>query len=145
MRQLQRTIRQHFRKGYDAAWEPGEESLVHSTVESAVDRDDWHVVLDQLCVFDFVGVLFLQGRPGDLRIDDEGRTFTHRIERQRVRRLRQTLRIEHVTATAASAALALRSVSILRRLDPVFEEEAQHLPRGVRSPRIGVGAGRAAS
>src|SRR5438105_12974094 len=31
------------------------------------------------------------------------------------------------------------------RVDPVFEEEAQHLTRGVRSSRIGEGAGRAAS
>jgi hypothetical protein len=28
--------------------------------------------------------------------------------------------------------------------DPVFEEEAQHFPRGVRSSLIGEGAGRAA-
>ena len=47
-----------------------------------MDRDNRHIVLDQLCVFDFVGVLFLQGRPAELRIDDKGRTFIRRIERK---------------------------------------------------------------
>src|SRR5438477_345977 len=42
-------------------------------------------------------------------------------------------------------ARAALSVFAERRRQRVFEEEAQHLPRGVRSPGIGVGAFRAAS
>ncbi len=38
------------------------------------------VVFYQLLVFDLVGVLFLERRPSDFRIDDKDRTFAGRIE-----------------------------------------------------------------
>ena len=50
-----------------------------------------------------------------------------------------------IAARAAINLILIRSPRRRGRLDPVFEEEAQHLPRGVRSSRIGVGADRAAS
>jgi hypothetical protein len=36
----------------------GKESSVHSTIQSAVDRGDWHIGFDQLLVLDLVGTLF---------------------------------------------------------------------------------------
>src|SRR5215468_4128974 len=56
LRQI-RCIRQHLRKRHSDR-KPCEENLVHSAVESGVDRDGWHVVFKQLRVFDLVGALF---------------------------------------------------------------------------------------
>ena len=61
------------------------ENLVHSAVESAVNRGDRYVGLYQLRVFDIVGALLPQRRPGDFRIDDKGGARTFRIEHSRVR------------------------------------------------------------
>ena len=63
-----------------------------------MDWCDGHVVLNQLHVFDLVGVLFRQCRPSDFRIDDKGGAFTGRIEHKRLRRIRELLRI--ITAIA---------------------------------------------
>src|SRR5829696_251678 len=53
-----RCIRQHAGKRHSAR-KPCEENFIHSAVQSAVDWDHWHVVFEQLRVFELVGALFL--------------------------------------------------------------------------------------
>src|SRR6516165_4843587 len=74
-----RCIRQHLRQRHPDR-KPREENLIHSAVQSAVDWGGWHVVFEQLRVFDLVGVLFLQRPPCDFRIHGKGGALTGAIE-----------------------------------------------------------------
>ena len=74
------------------------ENLVHRAVEPGVDRCDRHVLFDQPREFGLVGPLFLQRRPGNLRIHEKGRAWTGGAEHERRRGVRGCVRIEHVVA-----------------------------------------------
>ena len=122
LRQI-RSPRQHFRKRH-SAWKPCEESLIHSAVPSAVDRRGWHVVFEQLRVFELVDVLFLQRLPRDFRIHDKDGALIGGIEHKRARRIWGRFRIEYVDAIAY---IYFRFE--MRRLE-VIVADLKHLPEG---------------
>src|ERR1700761_4576393 len=122
LRQI-RCIRHHFRKRYSAR-KLGEESRVHSAVQSAVDWRGWHVVLKQLRVFKLVGALFLQRPPRDFRIHDEGGAFIGGIEHKRIRRIWRRLRIEYIETIAY-----IHPGFEMRRLE-VIVADLEHFPEG---------------
>src|SRR6266436_7033718 len=118
-----RCIRQHLRKRHSDR-KPCEENLIHSAVQSAVDWGGWHVVLEQLRVFGLVGALFLQRLPRDFRIHDKGGAFTGGIERERIRRIRGSLRVEYIAAITH-----IHLGFEMRRLE-VIVADLEHLPEG---------------
>src|ERR1700722_6407833 len=83
LRQIGWCPRQYSRKRHSAG-KLCEESLVHPAVPSAVDRGGWHIVFNQLRVFELVGALFLQRLPRDFRIHDKGGAFIGGMEHKRI-------------------------------------------------------------
>src|SRR6266404_3753283 len=118
-----RCIRQHLRQRHPDR-KPCEENLIHSAIQSAVDWGGWHVVLEQLSVFGLVGALFLQRLPRDFRIHDKGGAFTGGIERERIRRIRGSLRVEYIAAITH-----IHLGFEMRRLE-VIVADLEHLPEG---------------
>src|SRR5262249_53986890 len=118
-----RCIRQHLRQRHPDR-KPCEENLIHSAVQPAVDWGGWHVVFEQLRVFGLVGAVFLQSPPPDFRIYDKGRGFWWWVLAERIRRIRNSLRIEDVAAIAH-----IHLGFEMRRLE-VIVADLEHLPEG---------------